>query len=104
MGVVYRARDSRMGRDVAIKVLDPSVAEQPARIRRFEQEARAAGALNHSNLLSVYDVGVEGKQPFLVSELLEGKTLQGVLSSGTLSQASLSRHQSRRICSGQNWE
>jgi Tol biopolymer transport system component len=85
MGVVYRARDSRMGRDVAIKVLDPNVAEQSARVSRFEQEARAAGALNHPNLLSVYDVGVEGNQPYLVTELLEGKTLQETLSSGSLS-------------------
>jgi serine/threonine protein kinase len=85
MGVVYRARDDRMGRDVAIKVLDPKVAEQSARVSRFEQEARAAGALNHPNLLSVYDVGAEGSQPYLVTELLEGKTLQETLSSGKLS-------------------
>ena len=59
MGEVYRARDSRIGRDVAVKLLPPALAGHPERLRRFEQEARAAGALNHPNILTIYDVGVQ---------------------------------------------
>src|ERR1700734_2124310 len=76
MGEVYRARDTRLGRDVAIKVLPPSVARDPARLRRFELEARGAGALNHPNILAIYDLGVHDGAPYLVSELLEGETLR----------------------------
>src|SRR5437867_4514322 len=75
MGEVYRARDPRLGRTVAVKVLPASVASNPDRLRRFEQEARAAGALNHPNVLAVYDVGTCDGTPFVVSELLEGETL-----------------------------
>ncbi len=76
MGEVYRAHDSRLGRDVAIKVVRPSLAADPEMIRRFDNEARAAGALNHPNILAVYDVGAEGEMRYVVSELLEGATLR----------------------------
>src|SRR5437773_1664507 len=75
MGEVYRARDPRLGRAVAVKVLPASVCSDPERLRRFEQEARAAGALNHPNVLAVYDVGTYNGTPYVVSELLEGETL-----------------------------
>ncbi len=84
MGVVYRARDSRLGRDVAIKVLPDAVATDEQRLRRFEREARAAGALNHPNILAVHDVGNAEGTPFLVTELLEGETLRDRLRSGAL--------------------
>jgi serine/threonine protein kinase len=76
MGEVYRASDTRLGRDVAIKVLPASFSADPDRLRRFEQEARAAGALNHPNILTIYDVGTHEGAPFLVTELLEGETLR----------------------------
>src|SRR2546427_250846 len=79
MGEVYRARDPRLGRDVAIKVLPGEFAADPERLRRFEQEARAAGALNHPGVLVVLDVGAANGSPYLVSELLEGETLRSVL-------------------------
>ena len=75
MGQVYRARDARLGREVAIKVLPAAVLDDSA-MRRFEVEARAAGSLNHPNILAVYDVGTHESGPYLVSELLEGKTLR----------------------------
>jgi TolB-like protein/Tfp pilus assembly protein PilF len=75
MGEVYRAHDPRIGRDVAVKVLP--AASEPERQRRFEQEARAAGALNHPNVLAVYDVGTHDGAPYIVSELLAGETLRG---------------------------
>jgi hypothetical protein len=76
MGEVYRARDSRLGREVAIKVLPAAVAGAPDRLRRFELEARAAGSLSHPNVLTVFDVGSHEGAPFVVSELLEGETLR----------------------------
>src|SRR5271157_3930063 len=84
MGEVYRARDSRLNRDVAIKVLPELVSFEPDRVLRFEQEARAAAALNHPNILSVYQMGTYLGVPYLVSELLEGKTLAETLRSGPL--------------------
>jgi dipeptidyl aminopeptidase/acylaminoacyl peptidase len=84
MGEVYRARDERLKRDVAIKVLPASLSADPDRLRRFEQEAQAAGALNHPNITAVYDVGHEGGAPYVVSELLEGESLRTVLSGGKL--------------------
>ncbi|MBZ5589865.1 MAG: protein kinase [Acidobacteriia bacterium] len=84
MGAVYRARDTRLGRDVAVKVLPPEFTADPDRLRRFEQEARAAGALNHPNVLSVFDVGQDGGAPYLVTELLEGQTLRERLKGGAL--------------------
>src|SRR5258705_11236462 len=75
MGEVYRARDPRLGRDVAIKVLPASLSADPGRLQRFEQEARSASALNHPNILVVYDIGTHNGGPYLVTELLEGQTL-----------------------------
>jgi Tol biopolymer transport system component len=87
MGEVYRARDPRLGRDVAIKVLPASFAQDAGRVRRFEKEARAAGALNHPNLVTVFDVGSHDGSPFLVMELLEGATLKEVLAKHPLAVA-----------------
>ena len=84
MGEVYRARDARLGREVAIKVLPASFSADPDRLRRFEQEARAAGALNHPNVIAVHDIGSHEGAPYVVSELLEGETLRGALSGGRL--------------------
>src|SRR5580765_8121444 len=84
MGEVYRARDDRLGRDVAVKVLPASFASDTERLKRFEQEARAAGQLNHPNVLVIYDVGVSDKTPYIVSELLEGESLAALLKSGPL--------------------
>jgi serine/threonine-protein kinase len=82
MGEVFRARDGRLGREVALKVLPPGVASDPDRLRRFEIEARAASALNHPNILVVFDVGEHAGRPFLVTELLEGRTLREALADG----------------------
>ena len=76
MGEVYRASDPRLGRDVAVKVLPPSFSHDPDRLHRFEQEARAASALNHPNILTVHDVGEADGSPYVVTELLEGSTLR----------------------------
>jgi Tol biopolymer transport system component len=84
MGEVYRARDPRLHRDVAIKILPAAFAADVRRIPRFEQEARAAAALNHPNILAVYDVGTEAGVTFIVSEVLDGETLRQRLSGGAL--------------------
>ena len=84
MGEVYRARDARLGRDVALKVLPPEFAADPDRLRRFELEARAVAALSHPNVLAVYDVGAEEAIPYLVTELLEGENLRERLKAGGL--------------------
>jgi Tol biopolymer transport system component len=84
MGVVYRAHDEALARDVAIKVLPPEFASDPERLRRFEQEAKAAGQLNHPNILVVYDVGTHKGAPYIVTELLEGESLRERLSGGAL--------------------
>jgi serine/threonine protein kinase len=76
MGEVYRARDTRLGRDVAVKVLPSSFSADADRLHRFEQEACAAGALNHPNILIVHDIGTHDGSPYVVSELLEGETLR----------------------------
>jgi len=85
MGEVYRARDSRLGRTVALKVLPHDVAADPARRQRFEQEARAASALNHPNILSVFDTGECESLVYIVSELIEGESLRDTLKRGALS-------------------
>ncbi len=84
MGEVYRALDDRLGRDVAVKVLPALFSADADRLRRFDQEARAAGALNHSNVLAIFDIGTQDGAPYIVSELLEGATLRERLSSGAL--------------------
>jgi Tol biopolymer transport system component len=84
MGEVYRARDERLGRDVAVKVLPAGISSDQERLRRFEQEARAAGLLNHPNILAIYDVGSHDGAPYVVSELLEGETLRTRLGGSAL--------------------
>lgn len=84
MGEVYRARDDRLGRDVAIKVIPATFARDPDRMRRFEAEARAAGQLSHPNVLAIYDVGAHEGSPFIVSELLDGETLRERLARGPM--------------------
>src|SRR6185369_5813969 len=85
MGEVYRAKDPRLGRDVAIKVLPASFSSDADRLRRFEQEAKAAGLLNHPNITIVYDIGSHDGAPYVVQELLEGETLRSELASGRFS-------------------
>src|SRR6266498_247517 len=82
MGEVYRATDARLGRDVAIKVLPAATAADPDRRQRFEQEARAASALNHPNILTVYDIGEADGTTYIAMELVEGKTLREIVAAG----------------------
>ncbi len=84
MGEVFRARDERLGRDVALKLIRAASSNNPDHLRRFELEAQAAAALNHPNILAIYDVGIEGTIPYIVSELLQGKTLRERLSGGAI--------------------
>ena len=84
MGEVYRARDSRLRREVAIKVLPQALSLDAERMRRFEQEALATAALNHPNILAVFDIGTSDGSPYVVSELLEGETLRERLRSGSI--------------------
>ncbi len=86
MGEVYRARDTRLGREVAIKVLPESFSSDPGRLHRFEQEARTVATLKHPNILAVFDIGQHNGSPFLVSELLEGESLCAVLDRGAVPQ------------------
>src|SRR5712692_8241763 len=86
MGEVYRARDTRLGRDVAVKVLPSTFSADADRLRRFEQEACAAGALNHPNILIVHDIGTHDGSPYVVSELLEGETLRQRIGATALAQ------------------
>src|SRR5580658_5387357 len=85
MGEVYRARDARLDRVVAIKILPASYSADADRMQRFTQEARSAAALNHPNILSIFDIGKERGSPYIVSELLEGQTLRERIRSGPLS-------------------
>lgn len=89
MGEVFRARDTRLGREVAIKVLPGAWATDSVRLRRFEQEARAASALNHPNILTIFDVGGRDGAPYLVTELLQGETLRERLATGPLPETAL---------------
>ncbi len=84
MGEVYRAKDPRLGRDVAIKVLPSELSADPERRRRFEHEARAASALNHPNILTIYDIGFSGETTYIAMELVEGKTLRELVAAGSL--------------------
>ena len=84
MGEVFRARDTRLDREVAIKVLPADFARDADRLKRFEQEARATSALNHPNILTVYDIGTHEGAPFIVMELLEGEELRAQLDHGAL--------------------
>ena len=82
MGEVYRARDARLGRDVALKILPADVSSDPDRRARFEQEARAAAALNHPNILGIYDVGSDGQHVYIAAELIDGDSLASVVEGG----------------------
>lgn len=82
MGEVYRARDSRLGREVALKILPEEGAGDDSRQVRFELEARAAGALNHPNMVAVFDIGRENGLAYIVSELVEGESLRNLISRG----------------------
>jgi serine/threonine protein kinase len=86
MGEVYRARDTRLDREVAIKVLPESFAKDQDRLQRFEQESRSVAALNHPNIVAIYDVGRHNESPYLVTELLEGESLRSVLQQGALTE------------------
>src|SRR6202167_1449339 len=87
MGEVFRARDARLQRDVAIKLLPASFAADEDRLRRFRLEAQSTSALNHPNILTVYDIGADGQSPYLVTELLEGESLSSRLRRGKISTA-----------------
>ena len=95
MGEVYRAHDARLAREVAIKVLPEALAKDSDRLQRFEQEARTLGALNHPNLLAVFDVGATDGLKYLVAELLEGKTLRERLNEGVLPQRKVIEYSSK---------
>jgi dienelactone hydrolase len=84
MGEVYRARDSRLGRELAVKVLPPELASDPQRRARFEQEAKAASGLNHPNIVTIHDIGTAGATLYVAMELVEGRTLRELLASGRL--------------------
>jgi serine/threonine protein kinase/Tol biopolymer transport system component len=84
MGEVYRALDTRLQRQVAVKVLSKNFSSDPDALRRFEQEARAAGVLNHPNILAIFDIGTEGEQRYIVSEMLEGESLRMRLRQGPI--------------------
>src|SRR3990172_2138988 len=84
MGELYRARDLRLGREIAIKILDAESAAKKDRLRRFEEEARAASSLNHPNIVTIYDVGEEKGRAFIAMELVPGKTLGEILKQGAL--------------------
>lgn len=85
MGAVYRAKDARLGREVAVKVLLPELARDPERLHRFENEARIIGSLNHPNLMAVYDTGTVEGHPYLVCELLDGEPLRARMGAGPMS-------------------
>ena len=82
MGEVYRARDAKLGRDIAVKVLPSATASDPDRRQRFELEARSASALNHPNILTMYDIGEADGSLYIAMELVEGKTLRELVVSG----------------------
>src|SRR5215510_4422626 len=84
MGEVYRARDTRLGREVAIKVLPAALSADPERLKRFEREARSASSLNHPNIVTIYDIGSEGGVSFIAMELVRGESLRVELAEGAL--------------------
>src|SRR5689334_24134952 len=89
MGEVYRARDTRLGRDVAIKVLPQHLSSNPEVRTRFEREAKTVSSLNHPNICTLFDVGREGETDFLVMELVDGETLASRLARGALPTAEM---------------
>src|ERR1700730_7523990 len=84
MGEVYRVRDARLGREVALKVLPEAVSGNPERLRRFEKEARSASALNHPHIVTIHELGEAGGTAFIAMELVEGQTLRELLAEGAL--------------------
>ena len=100
MGEVYRGRDARLNRDVAIKILPASFSADPERLQRFAQESRAAAALNHPNILSIFDIGEDRGTPYVVSELLEGETLRDRLRNGPLSSTRKAIEYAQQIARG----
>src|SRR5262245_12769507 len=84
MGEVYRARDARLGRDVALKVLPEAVSQDKDRLARFEQEARSASALNHPNIITIHEIGQSDGISYIAMELVEGKTLREIVVEGPM--------------------
>ncbi len=84
MGEVYRAKDPRLGREVAIKVLPASLAGDAERLKRFEQEARSASALNHPNIVTIYEIGSSGADSYIAMEVVEGSSLRAAMAGGPL--------------------
>src|SRR5262245_46086187 len=84
MGEVYRARDPKLGREIAVKVLPAEISEDAGRRQRFEQEARSASALNHPGIITIYDIGSEGGVTYIAMELVEGRPLRDLLAEGPL--------------------
>src|SRR5262249_44006019 len=99
MGEGYRAKDRRLKREVSIKMLPPRFATSPEWLRRFESEARAASAINHPNILAIYDVGTHDTSPYVVSELLEGETLRDKLTGAPIPMRKAFDY-GRQICEG----
>ena len=95
MGEVYRAIDTRLSRHVAVKVLSQHLTHDAEATHRFEQEARAAGQLNHPNILAIYDIGTEGETRYIVSELLEGESLRARIRSGSIPARRAADHASQ---------
>jgi serine/threonine protein kinase len=95
MGEVYRARDTRLGREVAIKVLPAELSSDSGRLRRFEKEARSASSLNHPNIVTVYDIGSSDSTSYIAMELVEGETLRQMLADGALPSGSSSASRRR---------
>ncbi len=89
MGEVYRARDAKLGREIAVKVLPAEISEDPGRRQRFEQEARAASALNHPGIVTIHDIGLAGSMTYIAMELVEGRTLRELLADGPVSPKKL---------------
>jgi serine/threonine protein kinase len=99
MGEVYRARDAKLNREVAIKVVPASLASDPSALGRFHAEAQAVAALSHPNILAIFDFGVDGDTPYAVMELLQGQSLREALAGGAL-PARKAVEYARQIASG----
>jgi hypothetical protein len=93
MGVVYRARDKRLGRTVALKLLPQRFTQDRERLRRFEREARAASSLNHPNILTIFDIGTDGPVPFIATEYIDGETLRQRMARGVVPPATGEKQQ-----------